>query len=215
MALFTDGSISEVQDLTAYEANLVEVADAEGIDLLSKLRLAQGELGAELAAASLRPGNIYWTGPAWNSSGAEVNLSRFELDRVVVTSPLKLWHTFQALAIVYRDAYNRKLNDKYLPKWSEYKELARWASNLLYQSGIGLLVQPIPRPNKPGLDWVSSTLGGMTLYVRMSWASAAGEGAPSEEMAIVTPDSQALRVTPPAAPSSITGWNVYVGTASG
>src|SRR5262249_24693890 len=156
MALFTDGWISEVQDLTAYEANLVEVADAEGIDLLSKLRLAQGELGAELAAAALRPGNIYWTGPLWNSTGAEVSLSRFDLDKVVVTSPLKLWHTFQTLAIVYRDAYNRKLNDKYLPKSSEYKDLARWASNLLYQSGIGLLVQSIPRANQPALDGVSS-----------------------------------------------------------
>src|SRR5712692_2763056 len=179
MALFTDGSISEVQDLTAYEANLVEVADAEGIDLMSKLRLSQGELGAELAGMALRPGNIYWTGPGWNSTGAEVNLSRFTLDTVVVTSPLKLWHTFQTLAIVYRDAYNRKLNDKYLPKWSEYKELARWASNLLYQSGIGLVTQPAPRPAQPAVDGVSGTLLGATYYVRTTWVSGTIEGAAS------------------------------------
>lgn len=220
MALFTDGSISDVQDLIAYEANLVEVAHAEGIDLESKLRLAQSEIQAELGAAALRPGNIYWTTPGWNSTGAEVNLSRFELNKVVVTPPLKLWHTFQTLAIAYRDAYNRKLNDKYLPKWNEYKELARWAANLLYQSGMGLVMQPAPRPGNPVLDWVASTLAGATFYVRVSWVGANGtsEGAASEETALAVPDNQALRVTPPAAPGSpytITGWNVYVGTGSG
>ncbi len=216
MALFTDGSISEVEDLTAYEANLVEVADAEGIDLLSKLRLAQSEVGAELAAAALRPGNIYWTGLGWASTGAEANLSRFGLDRVVVTSPLKLWHTFQTLAIVYRDAYNRKLNDKYLPKWTEYKELARWASNLLYQTGVGLTVNPVPRPAQPALDWVGGTLAAMTAYARMTWTgSGSSEGAASEVTAVDVPASQALRVTPPTAPASATGWNVYIGTASG
>jgi len=214
MALFTDGSISEVQDLIAYEANLVEVSSAEEIDLESKLRLAQSELGAELAASVLSPGNIYWSGQGWGSTGAEVNLSRFALEQVVVTSPLKLWHTFQTLAIVYRDAYNRKANDKYLPKWTEYKELGRWASNLLYQTGIGVALKPIPRPSKPALDWVSSTLAALTLYVRMSWVNGAAEGAPSLEGALETPANQALRVTPPAAPAGATGWNVYVGTAA-
>lgn len=216
MALFTDGEISKVEDLIAYEANLAAVADAEGIDLASKLRLAQSELGAELAAAGLGPGNIYWTGQGWNSTGAEAGMNRFELDRVVVTSPLKLWHTFQTLAIIYRDAYNRKLNDKYQPKWNEYKELARWASSLLFQAGIGLVVNPIPRADQPAVDWVAGALEAMTLYVRISWTGTdpGAEGAASEEVAAETPADQALRVTPPAAPASATGWNVYVGGAS-
>ena len=215
MALFSDGSISEVQDLIAYEANLVEVADAEGMDLAAKLRLAQSEVGAELATAALRPGNIYWATAGWNSTGAEINTSRFTLDQVAVTQPLKLWHTFQALAMVYRDAYNRKLNDKYLPKWNEYKELARWASSLLYQTGIGVVTHPVPRPRRPVVDWVAGTLGAMTLYVRMTWVEGASEGAPSEETAVDVPANQALRVAPPAAPALAVGWNVYVGGASG
>src|SRR5262249_11617398 len=114
--------------------------------------------------------------------------------------------------------YNRKLNDKYLPKWNEYKELARWASNLLYQSGIGLVTQPAPRPVQPALDGVTGTLLGASYYVRMTWLSGTIEGAPSLEAALTLADSQVLRVTPPATPGSpytITGWNVYVGTASG
>jgi hypothetical protein len=220
MALLTDGSVSEIQDLIAYEANVVAVAEAEGIDLESKLRLAQNEVSAELGAAALRPGNIYWAGPAWNSTTSEVNLSRFQMNQIVVTPPLKLWHTFQTLAITYRDAYNRKLNDKYLPKWSEYRELARWASNLLYETGMGLVMQPIPRPGQPAVDWVSGSASAMTFYVQISWVGADGatEGAASSEQAAATSDGQVLRVTPPAppgAPYSLTGWNVYGGTASG
>lgn len=139
MALFTDQSVSEVADLISYEANLPEVSSAEGIDLETKIRLAQTEVSTHLEAVSSRPGNVYYArGAGWQSTGAEVNLSRFELRQVVVTPPLKLWHTFQTLAIIYRDAYNRKVNDKYLPKWKEYKELANWASDLLFQTGIGL-----------------------------------------------------------------------------
>ena len=116
MALFTDQSVSEISDLIAYEANLPEISSAEGIDLETKIRLAQTELLAHLEAASQRPGNVYFAqGAGWQSTGGEANLSRFALNQVVVTPPLKLWHTFQALAIIYRDAYNRKLNDKYLP----------------------------------------------------------------------------------------------------
>ena len=135
MALCTDQNVSDISDLIAYEANLPEIAGAEGIDLATKVKLAQTEVGAELEAATQRPGNVYFTeGSGWQSSGGETNLSRIDLDNIVVTPPLKLWHTFQTLAIAYRDAYNRKLNDKYLPKWKEYKELARWAADLLFSN---------------------------------------------------------------------------------
>ncbi len=58
MALFTDQSVSEVADLIAYEANLPEVSSAEGIDLETKIRLAQTEVSTHLEAASSRPGNV-------------------------------------------------------------------------------------------------------------------------------------------------------------
>ena len=216
MSLFTDQFISEVPDLTAYESNLPEIAAAEGIDLNSKLRLAHTEVGAQMEAASRSPGNIYFAnGVGWQSSGAESNPSRFELSQVVVTPPLKLVHTFQTLAIVYRDAYNRKLNDKYLPKWCEYKELARWAWDLLLQTGIGITSSPLARPEAPVLDWVSFSLDAAALYVRMTWVgSGATESAGSVQQAIGVPSSNALRVTPPVAPGSVTGWNVYVGEST-
>ena len=217
MALFTDQSVSEISDLIAYEANLPEISSAEGIDLETKIRLAQTELSAHLEAASQRPGNVYFAqGAGWQSTAGEANLSRFALSQVVVTPPLKLWHTFQALAIIYRDAYNRKLNDKYLPKWKEYRELGKWASDLLMQTGIGITTSPVPRPGPPAVDWVASTLGGMALFVRMTWVGTQGaEGAGSIEQAITIPTGNALSVTPESAPTGVTGWNVYAGPSSG
>ncbi len=62
MALFTDNLVSEVFDLVAYESDLTQLASSEGIDLDTKLTLAQTEVGAQLEAAvphpiSLRVGN--------------------------------------------------------------------------------------------------------------------------------------------------------------
>ena len=217
MALFTDQFVSDVADLVAYEANLPDVSAAEGIDLATKLRLAHTEIGAELEAASRGPGNIYFAnGAGWQSTGAEANPSRVALSQVVVTPPLKLLHTFQTLAIIYRDAYNRKLNDKYLPKWREYKDLASWARDLLFQTGIGISASPVPRPAAPTLDWVTSTLDAAAVFVRMTWMdSTEREGAGSLEQAISVPAGNALRVTPASAPTGVAGWCVYAGEESG
>ena len=217
MALFTDGLVSQVSDLVAYEANLPEVAAAEGIDLATKLQLALTEVGAEISAASQRPGNVYFArGGGWQTSGGEGNLSRFDLGQVVVTPPLNLWHTFQTLAIVYRDAYNRKLNDKYLPKWKEYKDLAQWASGLLFQTGVGITSNPVPRPYPPALDWVASSAEALAVFVRVTWVGAQEvEGAASAEQALTVPANSSLRVVIGAAPAGVLGWHVYAGAASG
>jgi hypothetical protein len=217
MALFSDGLVSQVSDLIAYEANLPEVAAAEGIDLATKLQLAHTEVGAQIEAASQRPGNVYFArGGGWQSSGGEGNHSRFDLSQVVVTPPLRLWHTFQTLAIVYRDAYNRKLNDKYLPKWKEYKDLAQWANDLLFQTGVGITGNPVPRPDPPVLDWVASSGAALAVFARMTWVDAGGiEGAASAEQAVTVPVNNSLRVMPGAAPAGVSGWHVYAGASSG
>ncbi len=47
--------------------------------------------------------------------------------RVVVTPPLKLWHMFLSLEMVYRDAYNSQLNDRYAGKRDEFHGMVKWA----------------------------------------------------------------------------------------
>jgi hypothetical protein len=127
-----------------------------------------------------------------------------------------LWHTFQTLAIVYRDAYNRKLNDKYLPKWKEYKDLAQWASGLLFQTGIGVTSNPVPRPTAPVLDWVASSAVALAVFVRVTWVGAQDvEGAASAEHALTVPVNNSLRIAAGAAPAGVLGWHVYAGASSG
>ena len=187
MALFNDGFAAEISDLLAYESDLHEVASAAGIDLTTKLRLAQTEVGAQLGASSRRPGNVFYGGDAgWQSTGAEASLPRFDLSQVVVTPPLRLWLIFQALALTFRDAQTRKANDKYLPKWREYKELAKWAADLLFQTGVGLAATPIPRAAPPEIGATGAALPAVTAFVRIAWVRGREEGAGSVERAART-----------------------------
>lgn len=216
MALFTDDLVSSVDDLTAYEADLKELATSEGVDLAGKLRLAQTEVAAQLEASSRRPGNVFWAkGGGWGSTGSDVALPRFDLHQVVVTRPLKLWHTFHSLELAYRDAHGRKVEDKFLPKWREYTGLSKWAADLLFQTGVGLVTQPIPQAKAPELDFEAATIEAMSLFVRITWARGEDEGAGSPQRAIRAPLNQALRVTPGPAPEGVTGWNVYLGRKKG
>lgn len=217
MALFTDGLVSELPDLLGYEADLLDVASALKVELGVKLQLAQTEVGAQLEATSRRPGNVFLAkGVGWQSTGGEASAPRFDLNQVVVTPPLKLWHTFQTLALFYRDAQARKVDDKYLPKWREYKELAKWAADLLFQTGVGLAMSPVPRAEQPAIAFTASTLPAMSLYVRTTWVGRDGaEGAGSKERAVQTVANQALKLTMGPAPAAAAGWHVYIGQAPG
>lgn len=217
MALFTDGLVSELPDLLGYEADLLDVAGALKVELGVKLLLAQTEVGAQLEATSRRPGNVFLAkGAGWQSTGGETSAPRFDLNQVVVTPPLKLWHTFQTLTLFYRDAQARKVDDKYLPKWREYRELAKWASDLLLQTGVGLAMSPVPRAEQPVIEFEASTLPAMSLYVRTTWVGHDGaEGAGSKERAVHTVANQTLKLAMGPAPTAAAGWHVYIGQSQG
>jgi hypothetical protein len=111
MALFTDGAITSIEDLRGHDTQLLNVATVEGIDVTRKLALAQEELWVEVAGMLGR----------LNAPPA--------IRQVVVTPPLKLWHIFRTLEMVYADAYNSQLNDRYGGRRDEYHEKAKWAYN--------------------------------------------------------------------------------------
>lgn len=200
--LFTDATISTPDDLLAYESEVQQVAAACGIDLEVKLQRAQTEIGLEVQAAVARSGD-----------------STVGLDRVVVTDGLKLWHTFHALAIVYADAYNRKLNDKYLVKWNEYKALDKWARNLYYSLGAGVVTMPIRAPGRPAAHVVPGGAFQETIYlVRVTWTDARGvESAPSPSVSVSAPAGTlpVISVRELCAPAPAAGWFPYAGTQSG
>jgi len=198
MALFTDGSISNLEDLRAYESSIFEMASTERIDLSKKLSLAQQELETTLGAF-LRQ-----------------RYERQGLGDVVVTRPLRQWHVFHTLALAYRDAYNSHLNDRYLGKWREYLQLARWAWGKLLESGIGIVQSPIAKASLPTVSAGAGNLEGGIYWIRVAWTSAAGEeGCPSDPANLAVPDGSSLVVEAVNPPANATGWNVYVGPAAG
>ena len=194
MALFTDGTISVIEDLIGYESGLLEVATTEQIDLTVKLGLAQEEQAIDLEA---------------HLAVRDITLG---LCNIVVTDALRKWHTFRALALIYRDAYHRQMNDRYLAKWREYEKLARWAREALVQTGLGVITDPIPRAAKPQLSVVAGPAGAATYFVRMAWRNLeAEEGSPSDIAVLSAPEGNALVVTPGTPPAPARSWNVYVG----
>jgi hypothetical protein len=204
MALFTDGPISCIEDLTAQDSQLLTVASVEGIDTTRKIALAQEEVAIELTSALSRfgyAGQLFWLPP------------QPKLDMVVVTPSLKLWHTARALELFYTDAFNSQLNDRYAGKRDQFHDLARWAYGKLVQIGVGIAGAPVERAATPALNPFPGVLPDGLYYVTATWLNRAGEeGAPAAPATIAT-TSSAFLVESGTAPAAAAGWNVYAGTS--
>ena len=204
MALFTDGPINKMIDLQNYENAILDVASTETIDLAGKIDLAQREMSTELTLFLLRrlPQRDVHT-----SVRRSIGVSD-----VVVTDQLRQWHAYKTLALVYRDAYNNQLNDRYKGKWTQYEELAKRGLQNYLQIGVGLVANPIPKGPLPALRTVPGTASADTFYVSTTWVNQQGqEGSPSEIAQISTLDGQQLVVGSQDPPAGATAWNVYVG----
>ncbi len=204
MALFTDGPPSCIDDLSAQDTQLLDTANTEGIDVTQKLRLAHEDLAMQLYSV--------WSG-LYPVDQTIWQTSRPNLEMVVVTPALKLWHTFRTLEMFYADAYNSQLNDRYSGKRAQYQAQARAAYEKLLAIGLGLVTLPIPRAAIPT---VSGVAGGPmqdgTYYVSMAWTNRAGEQGAASAPVDVTTSGNTIQVQPGAAPANATGWNVFVGT---
>lgn len=201
MALFTDGLLTNAEDLRRYESAILDVVSAEGVDLDAKLDLAQREIATELTAFLLQV-------------GVELGPNR-DLGVVVVTEPLRQWHSQQTLAAVYRDAYNSQLNDRYEGKWRQYEQLRLRTKGLLFESGVGLSRLPVTRARTPMVENVpGGDLAEDTWHIRMAWQTLDGRiTAASDAVQAIRPSGTRLKVTPPSAPLNAAGWHVYAGNS--
>jgi len=187
--------MATLEDLTAQDSGLLAVVGPEGIDTTKKLKLAQEELGVELAALLPR---------------VDVGL-----DHIVVTTPLRMWQVFRTLEMIYRDAYYSQLNDRYKGRQEEYRRLARWAEEKLLEAGLGIAADPVPRAAMPELSEGIGDLQGGTYYVCTAWVNQAGEeGAAGEWNSITISGGGAITVAPGSAPPRARGWNLYCGTSA-
>jgi hypothetical protein len=207
MALFTDGLVSSIDDLSAQDSQLLDVSTAENIDVTQKLALAQEEIA--LGLDTLLTGTSYPDQSLWLAPRAGVN-------RVVVTPALRLWHTYRALEMVYADAYNSQLNDRYAGKRNQFHSMASWAYDKLARIGAGMVIDPIPKAAMPTVTALASAtpLPGGTYYATVAWTNQAGEEGASAAPNTISTASQTLLVQPVNPPKNAVGWNAYVGVDS-
>lgn len=213
MALFNDGPISGITDLMNYETSILDLASTEGIDTAAKMQLAQDEISAELLRFLLNSDDGCQSG--WDYS-ANTSLRReVGTGDVVVTSALRRWHTLRTLAMVYRDAYNNQLNDRYQGKWKTYDRLQADAMRTYLETGVGLVTTPAPKPDPPVVSTVPGSSAAGTYYFCSSWVTTNGEEGLCSEAAVVSvfEGTQPL-IGCAAAPPGVAGWNVYAGTAA-
>ena len=193
MPLFNDWAISTLEELRGYESAIYDLASTERIDLSQKLVLAQQEIEVDLTASFFRE-------------------TPQEVRKVVVTPALRLWHTFHTLALVYRDAYNSQLNDRYLGKWREYERLTKWAYEKLLVMGVGMTGCPVPKANPPNLTTAPGAATAATYWVRAAWVGVNGEeGCPSDPAVVEASEGMVPVAESSGPPADVTSWNVYAG----
>jgi hypothetical protein len=204
--LLTDGNPNADENLRVYESAILEVAHTEMIDLAVKLDLATEEIAQDVLDFLLdHPG-----------ADPQAALRRgIGVADVVITRQMMRWHAVHTLEIVYRDAFNNQLNDRYQAKFLEYRELSRNARTLSFHFGVGVALIPIPQALTPVFSAVGGQLPETTYYARASWVGASGqEGSPSE-MTVYSAPLGGLPVVQmteqPAAAAVATGFNVYLG----
>lgn len=206
MALFTDGPINATMDLQNYENAVLDVASTENIDLSGKIALAQDEIANELLLFLLR--RLPLRDFQWTQRRA------IGVSDIAVTGPLRQWHAHKTLALVYRDAFNNQLNDRYQSKWNQYEQLAKQSSQNYFQIGVGLVAGPIPRAAVPLVATLPGAGPAATYYLAVTWLNQAGqEGSPSDVAQIATSNGQQLVIVAQNPPPNVTGWNAYVGEA--
>jgi hypothetical protein len=210
MALYTDGPINGAMDLQNYENAILTIANTEQIDLAGKSVLAQSEIATELTLFLLRrfrQQDVLWTVAFRRTIG---------VGDVVVTDPLRRWHAHKTLALVYRDAYNNQLNDRYQGKWKEYEKLAKASAESYFQIGVGLVSGPISKATLPVLTTVPGTGPAATYYVAVAWVNQTGQfGSASDVAQLTTSTGQQLVVAAVNPPPNAAGWNAYIGEAPG
>ncbi len=205
MPLFSDGSISSMDDLRAYDSAILDLTEAEGIPLAAKIELAAFEIGIELEEfLRKRAGG----GASFSADpGGDVS-------QAVVTPALKQWHTLRTLALIYGDVHGNHFKGRYEQKWKDYQRRSRWAAETLYRTGVGLVYRPVARAEAPEVRVLAGIPPGATYHVRVAWRNSAGEsGAASDRTITTVVTTGVIGVTALNPPPNAESFDVYVGAS--
>jgi len=227
MPLFNDPGLIGIADLEIYEANLSKVASTHNINLESKTAITLAQVGDRILSRLIRSGSVNACNVE-GSLGVARSISAlppfqrwsFTLSNVVVTAPLHRWMCYQVLAQAFSEAYSVQLNDRFKSKWNEYTALSQEAERSFYDLGIGVVRQPLPKPDAPSVSIISGPAPAGLIVVQVAWTDANGfESSLSEYNPVPLTDGSSIVVgmSEPAGqvPASAVGWNVYIGANGG
>lgn len=204
MALLLDGPPSTISDLSARDFDLENIAVTEGIDLTTKLTLAASDITNKLDSmlrSTLPPyASIHSYAPA--------------VKQVAVTLPLKQWHTYMTLRLIYQDLYYSRLNDRYQAKMKAFSVEEASALSDLRADGVGIVHDPLPQATAPVMSAVPSSAAGGTLYAVITYVNRRGEeGRASEPVEFDTAAGTSVSVRITAIAANAVGWNLYAGVS--
>lgn len=211
MALFTDAGIVTITDLQTYEGTIAQVASAHDINVNTKISLATNAIGDRLMLWLL---NIGASDPQFLTRRV------IGLSTVVLTDPLRRWLVFESLSRIFAEAYNLQLNTRFQGKYQEYQAEVQAAAEYTFQSGIGIVFNPLREPAMPLVSVQSGSSSTAALYVQTTWVDSKGaESAASPVNGLILPAESTIMVAMSEGaldiPAAAVGWNLYIGVDQG
>ena len=163
--LWTDSTFITIADLTRLDSEVTEVASSNEITLSGDDGIIRGtieESAIELQKLLTAFGGYLGSGDlSANHLAAVMNVGSMNsirqkalLQQVVVSGDapnswnhVKQWAVFWCLQLVYRNAFNRSVKDRYEGKMRYYaSELRRRVTPSLHGLGIPIVLRPLPVP---------------------------------------------------------------------
>ncbi len=203
MALLKDQPISCLAEWMAYDSKLSILSEQESTSIEAKSRLAQNEIETQVTSFLLR------------HSGLSENAARQSLDKVVVTEALSRWHSMLTLSLFYIDLASLQNSTLHRDQSRFFEGKAEAAKDQLFETGLGIVNQPIP---KAPLPFVVSVPGAGTpriLRGRIRFQDLDGAlGTPSSEFVLDMSAGESNELSVDTLPPRVTGWLLYLGDST-
>ncbi len=153
MSLLIDSDHVTLNDLVALDSEIPTIASNEKIVIEGErgiIRESWSECADKLLENMQAFGSdaTFQTDPVgWLRGGFGINRSRIKIEQVVMSSPLKRWMTYAALAMFYRNAVRRTVGDDRIAvkmDMATEERDAKWRT--LKRIGLPISYSPIPCP---------------------------------------------------------------------
>ncbi len=203
MALLKDQSITCLTDWMAYDTKLTILSEQESTSIEAKSRLAQNEIETQVTSFLLR------------QSGLSEFAARQLLSQIVVTEPLARWHSLLTLSLFYADIACLQNNALHRDQARYYELKAEAARMQLFETGVGIVNQPVPKAPVPFVVLVPGSNTPRFLRARVRFVSPDGAvGALSSEFNLDLTNGETAQLSFTSLPENVAGWLLFLGETS-